>query len=234
MVKRIFIVAAAMLVVLSSCGGGKGDASADETVGQASLAKIAGINYSETTVNKKECKTVLVVSASPRRGGNTDLLADEFVKGATEAGGKVEKVFLADYDLEFLSEQGANQPKDVSHDTDTWKLVEKFLNADVVALASPTYYMNVSDRMKTFIDATFLAFGDERMGGKEFYYMTACAQADDNTAEWCFNGFRGFVMCLPNPTERGYVRAIGMGRPGAVKGTEFIKQAYDLGKSINK
>ncbi len=126
MVKRIFIVAAAMLVVLSSCGGGKGDASADETVGQASLAKIAGINYSETTVNKKECKTVLVVSASPRRGGNTDLLADEFVKGATEAGGKVEKVFLADYDLEFLSEQGANQPKDVSHDTDTWKLVEKF------------------------------------------------------------------------------------------------------------
>ncbi len=232
--KRLFIAVAAALVMLSSCGGAKDDSSSDKAAGQASLAKIAGINCSETTVNKKEGKTVLVVSASPRKGGNTDLLADEFAKGATEAGGKVEKVFLADYNLEFLSEQGANQPKDAPHNTDTWRLVEKFLNADVVALASPTYYMNVNDRMKTFIDATFLASGDERMGGKEFYYMTACAQADDNTAEWCFNGFRGFVMCLPNPTERGYVRAIGMGIPGAVKGSEFMKQAYDLGKGINK
>ena len=177
---------------------------------------------------------MLVISSSPRRGGNTDLLCDEFVRGAVEAGGNVEKVFLADVDLEFLSEDGANKPHDVSRDNETGILVDKFLAADVVVLASPTYYMNVNDRMKAFIDATYLAWGDERMGNKEYYYITACAQNNDNTAEWCLNGFRGFVMCMPNPTERGSVKAIALGRPGAVKDTKYMQEAYELGKSINQ
>lgn len=39
-------------------------------------------------------KNILVISSSPRRNGNSDLLCDEFIKGALEAGNKVEKVFL--------------------------------------------------------------------------------------------------------------------------------------------
>ena len=45
-------------------------------------------------------------------------------------------------------------------------------------------------------------------------------------------GFRGFVMCLPNPTERGMVKAIGMGRKGAVKGSQYEVEAYNLGRGI--
>lgn len=235
--KKILLSTVSILLLLSGCcNGNKCEKTVDTTeqTPTASLAKVSGIPYSETTVNKKDGKTVLVVSSSPRRGGNTDLLCDEFVKGAQEAGGKVEKVFLADYKLNFLSESDANQPQNADHNTDAWKLVEKFLSADVVCLASPTYYMNVDDRMKTFIDATYLAFGDKRMGGKEYYYITACADSDDNTAEWCFNGFRGFVMCLPSATERGYVKAIGMGAAGAVKDSKYMNEAYDLGKTINK
>ena len=41
-------------------------------------------------------KKILVISASPRKGGNSDLLCDQFAKGATEAGHKVEKVRLAE------------------------------------------------------------------------------------------------------------------------------------------
>lgn len=227
--KQIVFSTLSALFLLSSCCN-----NAVETNHGASLADVSGIRFSKTTVNKKDNKRVLVVSSSPRPGGNTDLLCDEFVKGATEAGGDVEKVFLADLDLQFLSEDGANKPHDVSRDSDTGRLVDKFLAADVVVLASPTYYMNVNDRMKTFIDATYLAWGDERMGNKEYYYITACAQSSDETAEWCLNGFRGFVMCMPNPTERGYVKAISLGRPGAVKGTSYMQQAYELGKGINE
>lgn len=233
--KLFTITASALLVVLAACSSNKDTNKSVETTPQtASLASVSGIPYSETTVNKKEGKNVLVICSSPRRGGNTDLLADAFVRGAQEAGGKVEKVFLADMNLEFLTEDGANKPLDVPRDNETGQLVEKFLAADVLCMASPTYYMNVNDRMKTFIDATFLAWGDERMGNKEYYYITACAQNSDETAEWCLNGFRGFVMCLPNPTERGYVRAIAMGRAGAVAGTTYIEQAYQLGLNINK
>ena len=37
-------------------------------------------------------KNVLILSASPRKGGNSDLLCDQFAKGAEEAGHKVEKI----------------------------------------------------------------------------------------------------------------------------------------------
>lgn len=239
MMKNSFIAAASSLLLLSACCGEKCNEKQQcqvttASTPTASLAVQSGIAYSDTTPNKKDGKSVLVISSSPRKGGNTDILADAFVKGAQEAGGKVEKIFLADSTLTFLSEEGANKPKEVSRDNATGRIVEKFLAADVVVLAAPTYYMNVNDRMKTFIDATYLAFGDERMGGKEYYYITACADDSNETAEWCFNGFRGFVMCLPSATERGYVRAKGMGRAGAVKGTKYETQAYELGKTINK
>ena len=41
-------------------------------------------------------KNILVISASPRKGGNSDLLCDQFAKGAREAGHEVEKVRLAE------------------------------------------------------------------------------------------------------------------------------------------
>ena len=41
-------------------------------------------------------KKVLIISSSPRKGGNSDLLCDEFMKGAIEAGNEVEKIFLKD------------------------------------------------------------------------------------------------------------------------------------------
>ncbi len=41
-------------------------------------------------------KNILILSASPRKGGNSDLLCDQFAKGATEAGHDVEKIRLAE------------------------------------------------------------------------------------------------------------------------------------------
>ena len=41
-------------------------------------------------------KKVLIISSSPRKGGNSDLLCDEFMKGALEAGNEVEMIFLKD------------------------------------------------------------------------------------------------------------------------------------------
>ena len=39
-------------------------------------------------------KKVLILSSSPRRNGNSDLLCNEFMRGAAEAGHQVEKIFL--------------------------------------------------------------------------------------------------------------------------------------------
>lgn len=218
----IYMVVSLLMGALTACTSKQSDKSAERY----------HINFSETSPVQKENKSVLIISGSPRKGGNTDLLCDAFARGAEEAGGQVEKIFLADYRIDYFSEADeqrvgnrANEAED-----DIPMLVDKMVRADVIVLASPVYYMNITGQLKTFIDRTFGRYRE--MNDKEFFYLTACADPEESTADWAINAFRGFVMCLPNPTERGMVKAVGMGRKGAVKGSQFEEKAYNLGKNI--
>ena len=192
------------------------------------------INFSAESPNPKQGKSVLIISASPRRGGNTDMLCDEFMRGAVEAGAKVEKVFLDDYNIDFFREIDTYmQPDSVAKATardDAHIVINKMLRADVIVLASPVYYLNIDGQMKNLIDRTFYCFMQLR--DKEFYYITASADVEPYAADCAIEGFRGFVRCLPNPTERGMVKALGMGRKGGVENSVYMQQAYELGKGV--
>ena len=219
------LVVALFIGLLASCDNGKKQtAEAEENR--------YGIHYSDTSIIKKAHKNVLIISSSPRREGNTDLLCDEFARGAKEAGARVEKLFLGDYDIKFFQEadeRHVGDSADVATD-DAPMIVRKMLDADIIVLASPVYFMNINGQMKTLIDRTYSHFMD--LKNKEFYYITACADRAESTADFAITGFRGFVMCLPNPTERGMIKAVGLGRKGSVKGTAFMQQAYELGKGV--
>ena len=226
---RRFILVIATIVctlsLMSSCGSDKKQRMETEENNY-------GIRYSDTSTIKKAHKNVLVISASPRREGNTDLLCDEFARGAKEAGAQVEKIFLGDYDIKFFQEadeRHVGDSADVATD-DAPMIVRKMLDADIIVLASPVYFMNINGQMKTLIDRTYSHFMD--LKNKEFYYITACADNAESTADFAIMGFRSFVMCLPNPTERGMIKAVGLGRKGSVKGTAFMQQAYELGKGV--
>lgn len=191
---------------------------------------VYNIPFSQTSTLDKTHKKVLVISASPRRGGNTDLLCDEFVRGASEVGGTVEKIFLDDYKIDFFHEKHTVNPDSVMTEGDQAPmLVGKMADADIIVLSSPVYYMNIDGQLKTLMDRCYRNKG---LAGKEFYYITACADSDEATAETAIFAFRGFVVCLPQPTERGSVKAIGMGRKGAVADSEYMNEAYELGKTI--
>lgn len=44
-------------------------------------------------------KKVLILSGSPRKGGNSETLCDQFMKGAQEAGNEVEKIWAKSPDI---------------------------------------------------------------------------------------------------------------------------------------
>lgn len=228
--KTISLMASALLCAgLYSCGTAA-DKSADNTeTATAQNLPVYNIAYSDTSTVDKAVKKVLVISASPRRGGNTDLLCDEFVRGAREAGGEVEKIFLDDYTIDFFHEQYELSADSVADGDQAPLIIAKMVDADIIVLSSPVYYMNIDGQLKTLMDRCFRNNG---LGGKEFYYITACADAEDSTAETAIFAFRGFVVCLPDPVERGMVKAIGMGRKGAVEQSQYMRQAYELGKTI--
>ena len=48
-------------------------------------------------------KNVLIISSSPRKGGNSDTLCDQFLKGTEERGNYAEKIRLAELNIDYCS-----------------------------------------------------------------------------------------------------------------------------------
>ncbi len=85
-------------------------------------------------------KKILIISTSPRKGGNSNALAEEFARGAREAGNTVEKVELYDKTIGFCKGCLACQKTMrcvIRDDADT--IAQKMLTAEVIAFATPIY-----------------------------------------------------------------------------------------------
>ncbi|MBP2649471.1 MAG: ywqN 3 [Firmicutes bacterium] len=65
-------------------------------------------------------KNVLILSASPRKSGNSDLLCDQFMLGAKEAGNQAEKIFLRDIKINYCVGCYACKEKGIASNTMTW------------------------------------------------------------------------------------------------------------------
>src|SRR5574344_666657 len=118
-------------------------------------------------------KKVLVISGSYRKGGNSDTLCDEFIKGATEAGNNVEKINLRDKKIGFCTGCYAcqNTGKCIQKD-DVQEILDKMEEADAIVMATPIYFYAMCGQMKTLIDRTVPIYG--HISNKDMYYiMTA-------------------------------------------------------------
>ncbi|MDG6256484.1 MAG: flavodoxin family protein [Methanomicrobiaceae archaeon] len=99
--------------------------------------------------------SVLGISGSPHRHGNTETLLDAFLDGARDAGAEVEVEKVVIKNLIYRSCQGCNAcHKDgVCILTDDFTpLFEKILSVDVLAIASPIYSMGITAELKSLID----------------------------------------------------------------------------------
>ncbi len=98
---------------------------------------------------------ILGIWASPRKGGNSELLLDAFLQGAAHGTAQVEKVALRELKISPCLEiyhcfkDGTCPIKD-----DMRGLYDKLLSAQVVALASPVFFYGLSAQAKTMIDRT--------------------------------------------------------------------------------
>jgi multimeric flavodoxin WrbA len=96
---------------------------------------------------------ILAIAGSPRRGGNTDLLLDQAIAGASSVGGEVERIVLSR--LKIAPCIGCNRCFKTGRcavQDDFQQLYDKVLEADAIMLASPIFFMNVSGQTKAFID----------------------------------------------------------------------------------
>ena len=177
-------------------------------------------------------KNILVISTSPRRGGNSETLADEFIRGAREAGNQAEKVCLYDKTIGFC--RGclacAKTHRCVIHD-DADMIAGKMKEADVLVFATPIYYYEMCGQMKTILDrANPLYDSDYRF--REVYLLSAAADEEESAADGAVKGLSGWIACFPEAHLAGTVFGGGADAVGAINGKPALKEAYEMGKAI--
>lgn len=179
-------------------------------------------------------KNILVISTSPRKAGNSELLADEFIKGAAEAGHKVNKICLYDKQIGFCKGCLACQmtEKCIIHD-DVSEILEQMKMADALVFATPIYFYEMSGQMKTLLDRTNPLFISQ-YAFRDIYLLATSADEEETSMDGAVKGLEGWVSCFALTGLAGVVRGAGVDKKGEIESkAEILKTAYELGKSVS-
>lgn len=180
-------------------------------------------------------KKIVILNGSPRRNGNTSALVQKFTEGAESVGNTVTEFFLSKMDIHFckgcFGGHSSRECPCVQKD-DMAQIYPAVRECDVVVLATPLYYWNMSGQLRTAIDRLFaLEEGDGNLlrGHDRAGVLLMAAEG---------NGFEDVLTYYDHLTKHlewknlGHVLAGGNGDVGDILGKPELEQAYELGKSI--
>lgn len=176
-------------------------------------------------------KHIVILSGSPRKNGNTNLLCRQFQQGAEEAGHSVRFIPLPEKRIGFcracdvcMRNGGACIQKD-----DMENILCAFQQADVVVLATPVYFYGVSAQMKACIDRTYPIW--QHLGRKEVYYIVSAGLGEDIIAR-SLGDLDGFVEHFEQYEIKGRLYASNVMEAGAVRTLPVMEAAYQAGLHV--
>ena len=174
-------------------------------------------------------KKIVVISTSIRANSNSEVLAESFAKGAESAGHQVEFISLKGKRIDFC--KGCltcqNTGKCVIRD-DVADIMDKVLEADVVAWATPIYYYEMSGQMKTLIDRLNPMFSMDYKF-RDIYFLSVAAEDGAHVPERAVSGLQGWIDCFERASLKGSVFCGGVTDGGEIQGHAGLKEAYTMG-----
>ena len=181
-------------------------------------------------------RKILVITGSPRRGGNSDLMAESLIKGAGEAGHSVEKFETAFRGIAGCTACGRcwSSDRPCVIDDDWQELALKMEAADILVFAYPLYWSTMPAQMKGAVDRLFAyCAGNCRrpLTGKG-YVTLLCGECEGDEifreARAVHKGLEGYFAWK----HLGEVAVHSVFEKGAVLATGAPDQAYRLGLSL--
>ena len=177
-------------------------------------------------------KKVLVISTSLRKNSNSERLAAAFASGAREAGHETEEISLSGKEINFCKGCLACQKTRrcvIRDDMDA--ILPKMTAADVIALATPIYYYEMSGQMKTLLDRGNPMFAGE-YAFRDIYLLAASAEDDPHTIDKAVTGLSGWIECFSEAKLSGALLGGGVTGPGEIEGKEILAKAAEMGRGI--
>lgn len=177
-------------------------------------------------------KKVIVVNSTPRKGGNSEILAGKFAEGAKANGNEVKIICVRELDLKFCTGcmYCQSHGKCVLNDGMN-ALYAEIQNADVLAFCSPVYYYSVSGQLKTFLDRLNPLY-PRKNNFKEVYLLSTAAENDENAVNGSVSDVQGWIDCFDGVKLKGVLRGVGVSKKGEASATDLIDKAFELGKTV--
>lgn len=180
-------------------------------------------------------KKIVILNGSPRRKGNTSALVKAFAEGAESAGNPVTEFFLDGMNIHgckgcFGGHSGKECPCVQKDDMD--KIYPAVKGCDVVVLATPLYYWNMSGQLRTAVDRLFaLEEGGENLlrGNGRSCVLLMAAEGHDFEDVMLYYEHLAKHLRWKN---LGAVLAGGNEKAGDIEGKPELQRALALGKSI--
>lgn len=175
-------------------------------------------------------KNILILSSSPRKNGNSDILCEQFIKGAKESGHNTEKIYISDMKINYCTGCGVcNTTSECVQKDGMEKIYEKMLKADVIVFATPVYFYSMCGQMKVFIDRLVPIY--TKLLNKEVYIIVTAWDSEKSNLNSTVEAIRGLTRdCMEETREKGVILGSGSTEKGDIKNSDTYLEAYEMGK----
>lgn len=189
-------------------------------------------------VAKQNVKKVIVILGSPRKKGNSAILAAKIAKGAKSGGAKVETIYLHGTNIAPCRSCYAcrkEKSKGCATKDEMQTLYPKLLEAEAWVIASPVYWFTMSAQTKIFMDRCFAlpAYKEEAFNGKRIAIAMTYGDVDP-FGSGCVNALRAFQDAFRYAGAEivGMVYGSANGA-GEIRANEtLMREAEELGKAL--
>lgn len=176
---------------------------------------------------------VLTLMSSPRKNGNTDRLANAFIKGVEENGYSTEKIYVNYQNIKpCLGCNVCQKTNQCVQKDDMQDIYKKMLEAKVIVFASPVYFYTFNASMKLLIDRTFAI--EKTIHDKDFYLLTTGLAPEESYFRIIKDTFQKYIDCLRVGGNRFVDSILGFqtGNKDDIEKTNALEKAYNMAKEI--
>jgi len=173
---------------------------------------------------------VIGICCSPRKGGNTEILMNESLKGARESGAEIELLTIANMNIKPCDGCGSCMKKGECHIPDDMQTIyQKLSEADGIIFGAPVYTYSMCAQAKIIIDRTYAMRRPHlKLASKVGAIITVASSHGVTSVIEAFNMFFISNHMIPADWVFGYARGKGTIR----KNKHAMIGSYELGRLV--
>ncbi len=173
---------------------------------------------------------ILIITGSPRKNGNTEIMADVFAESAKEAGHRVNTIKLSENKIGpctackyCFNHDGVCVQKDGMNG-----ILKELNHTDMLVLASPIYWFDVSAQMKCFIDRMY-AFA------KKGFHIKSIAMLLNSGADGVYDAAEAQLKAISSYLKwelKGIIKIPNLQEKGSIKNAEELELVSNFAKLL--